>query len=160
MRKALLIGMTLVAGCTTSGTDAEILQGAAQSLQELELTSGTSFGMCAGYCRTELTIDSLLLTLTELSEGGRGAQPLPDRTRTLPLELAEWKRVRSLVDAAALKRLEGVHGCPDCADGGAEWIQIGAGKDSVRVTFQYGDTLTGIAPLQIEIRALRDRFPR
>jgi hypothetical protein len=159
MRKALLIGLTVLAGCTTSGTDAEILQGTAQGLQQLELTSGTSFGMCVGYCRTELEIDSLTITLTEVS-GGRGVEPLPDRTRTLPLTLTEWKRVRSLVDAAAIKRLEGVHGCPDCADGGAEWIQIGAGTDSVRVTFQYGATLAGIAPLQVEIRTLRDRFPR
>jgi hypothetical protein len=77
-----------------------------------------------------------------------------------PLALGDWRRIRALVDPAALKRLEGVHGCPDCADGGAEWIQLGAGNDSVRVTFEYGATLAGIAPLQAEIRALRDRFPR
>jgi hypothetical protein len=158
MRKVLLVGMTMLAGCTTSGTDAEILQGGSQSLQELELSSGTSFGECLGYCRTELSIDSLSLTLTEVPQGW--PPTLPTRTRTLPLTLADWKRVRALVDATALKRLEGVHGCPDCADGGAEWIEIGTRTGAVRVTFEYGAELAGIRPLQVEIRALRDRFPR
>jgi hypothetical protein len=68
--------------------------------------------------------------------------------------------VRSLVDAAALRRLEGVHGCPDCADGGAEWIEIGSAAGPIRVTFEYGATLDGIGALQAELRALRNRFPR
>jgi hypothetical protein len=64
-----------------------------------------------------------------------------------------------LVDTAAIHALEGVHGCPDCADGGAEWIQI-EGADSVRVTFEYGAELGGIEELQREIRELRARFER
>ena len=64
-----------------------------------------------------------------------------------------------MVDVAAITRLEGVHGCPDCADGGAEWIEIDTGSGPIRVTFEFGDTLPGIGPLQAEIRALRERFP-
>jgi hypothetical protein len=54
--------------------------------------------------------------------------------------------------------VEGVHGCPDCADGGAEWVQVRASGDSIRATFEYGATLEPIAALQAEIRALRARF--
>jgi hypothetical protein len=155
--KAWLVGLALaLAACSGAVLDPESLE--SLDARTLELTTGTSFGMCAGYCRTELRVDSLTLTLVEVAQA-RG-EPLPDRTRTLPLSLAEWRRVRSLVDAAALARLEGVHGCPDCADGGAEWIQIGTASGPLRVTFEHGATLAGIGPLQAELRALRERFPR
>jgi hypothetical protein len=123
--------------------------------QPVEITSGTSFGMCAGYCLTELRIDSTSLTLVE--ESWRA--DLPTRTTTLPLDRREWSRFQALVDTAAIRVLEGVHGCPDCADGGAEWIQI-EGVDSVRVTFEYGAELDGIEDLQRGIRELRARFER
>jgi hypothetical protein len=61
------------------------------------------------------------------------------------------------VDTAAFRELEGVHGCPDCADGGAEWIQVET-ADPMRVTFEYGVDLDGIEDLQAEIRELRGRF--
>ena len=119
----------------------------------LELTSGTSFGMCGGYCVTELRIDSVSVTLTETSQ----VMDLPARVRTLPLSPAEWNRLQARVDTAAFRELEGIHGCPDCADGGAEWIQLET-DEPIRVTFEYGAVLEGIAELQDEIRDLRARF--
>jgi hypothetical protein len=155
VRKRWACGVAVVlAACSASVLDPESLE--SLDARTLELTTGTSFGMCAGLCVTELRVDSLELTFTETANRG---EILP-RTRVLPLSLADWKRVRSLVDAAALARLEGVHGCPDCADGGAEWIQIGSVRGPVRVTFEYGATLDGIGPLQAELRSLRARFPR
>lgn len=109
----------------------------------------------AGYCITELRVDSVSITLTEDSHTAE----LPTRVRTLPLERSEWVRLQTLVDTAAVRRLEGVHGCPDCADGGAEWIEIDGGEP-VRVTFEYGAELAGIDELQQAIRDLRSRFPR
>jgi hypothetical protein len=123
--------------------------------QSIEITSGTSFGMCAGYCLTELRIERSAITLVEDSQ----MQDLPTRSRTLPLSVPEWNRLQSLVDSAAFERLEGVHGCPDCADGGAEWIQIET-AEPIRVTFEYGAELDGIDELQAEIRELRNRFER
>ena len=160
MRKAWLAFVPLVlAACTVSVLDPESLEQENAGAATLALTSGTSFGECLGYCRTVLLVDSLTLTFTESPYNGVPTPQLPIRTRTLPLSLADWKRVRGLVDVAALARLEGVHGCPDCADGGAEWIEIGPSTDRVRVTFEHGATLAGIGPLQAELRALRARFP-
>ena len=119
----------------------------------LELTSGTSFGMCGGYCVTELRIDSGSITLTETSQAG----DMPARVRTLPLSRTDWERLRARVDTAAFRALEGVHGCPDCADGGAEWIQLET-TGPIRVTFEFGAVLEEIAELQGEIRELRARF--
>jgi hypothetical protein len=139
------------AACGGEGNQTEVLV----DRRPVEITSGTSFGMCAGYCVTELRIDSTSLTLVE--ESWRA--DLPTRTTTLPLDRREWNRFQALVDTAAIRQLEGVHGTPDCADGGAEWIQI-EGADSVRVTFEYGAELGGIEELQKEIRDLRAGFER
>ena len=33
--------------------------------------------------------------------------------------------------------MDEIIGCPDCADGGAEWIEITSGETSHKVTFEY-----------------------
>jgi hypothetical protein len=114
--------------------------------------SGTSFGMCAGYCSTRLVVDDARATLIETA----WRSELPDRTRTVELTAAERSRFYAAADTAAVHRLAGVHGCPDCADGGAEWITVGRST----VKFDFGKELAGLVPLQREIRALRARFPR
>src|SRR5688572_14323025 len=83
--------------------------------------SGTSFGMCAGYCTTRLVVDGARVTLQEIA----WRSELPDRSRTLELTTAERARFYAALDPAALRSVVGVHGCPDCADGGAEWIELG-----------------------------------
>jgi hypothetical protein len=45
-------------------------------------------------------------------------------------------------------------GCPDCADGGAEWLEI----DGKRVTLEFRSDLEPIRPLLQQVRALRARF--
>ena len=152
MKTIAVWGLLLTfAGCGAQGNQTGVLLDG-----RAVVVGGTSFGMCAGYCVTELRIDSASITLTEDSHMAE----LPTRTRTLPLERSEWLSVQALVDTAALRRLEGVHGCPDCADGGAEWIEIEDGGQEVRVTFEYGAELDGIDELQRAIRDLRSRFPR
>jgi len=124
----------------------------------LELSSGTSFGMCAGYCVTELVVEDSVVRLTERGWPSFNLQP---RVRTLDLSPAEAERIRRLIDVGDFASLEGTHGCPDCADGGAEWIQIRTEEgQTVRVTFEYGDVLEPIAELQAAIRTQRQRFPR
>jgi hypothetical protein len=160
VRTLLILFVSLsAAGCSEVGTEA--LLDETDSFRALVLESGTSFGFCVGYCRTVLVVDSPRVTLTEIHMQyltPTGAQP--DRTRSITLSSSEWSELRASLDVAALKRLAGVHGCPDCADGGAEWIEVQTTGGLVRVTFEYGDVLDGIAPLQAEIRALRARFPR
>jgi hypothetical protein len=146
----LLAGLLLATlACYGSATETE-------SADFSRLSSGTSFGMCAGYCRTELLIDSTSATLTETSWDH--PERLPPRITSLELNAAEWQRIRRQVNPAALTRLAGVHGCPDCADGGAEWIELRTDQALVRVTFEYGQVLNEISGLQAEIRALRGRL--
>lgn len=45
-------------------------------------------------------------------------------------------------------------GCPDCADGGAEFIEIKTDSVTKSVLFEYGDTLKGSEKFVEELREL------
>ena len=149
MRGLILVLASLLAGCTQSANSPETTD------RSIVIANAIYFGFCQGYCYSELTIEGETLRLTDTS---RNPTQFPPRTRTLTLSSGDRVRIDSLLDPTALSALEGVHGCPDCADGGGEWIEIRSGTDSTRVTFEYAATLTPIAPLQAELRALRKRF--
>jgi len=146
---ALAVLLALSAACAPFTTEP-------RGPASLVIAGGTSFNMCYGYCRAELVVDSTSLRLVER---GWDEQRFPVRERTAELAPEEWRHLRSLADLDALRQVEGVHGCPDCADGGAEWVEIRTARDSVRATFEYGSTLAPIADLQTELRALRRHFP-
>ena len=154
LRIPTLLALVVLAACQGAPVNAPADQ--AEAHQPLGLSSGTSFGMCAGYCTTELRLDSATVQLIETS-GGRG-DPQPPRTTSLTLSSTEWSRLVSLVDRAALGSLAGVHGCPDCADGGAEWIELRTASGAVRVTFEFGRPPAAIAALRTEIEAIRARL--
>ena len=121
----------------------------------LVLRSGTSFGMCMGYCVTELTVTQDELRFVEASR-----EPVRERTRRAALAPGEWEEILALANPSALEALPEVIGCPDCADGGAEWVEVEHEGRKRRVTFQYGSTVEGIQPLVDKARELRERFPR
>ena len=153
-RFALLCLLLLATACGPAQIDAPADR--AENHEPLALTAGTSFGMCAGSCTTELRLDSATVHLIE-SGGGRG-EPKPPRARSLTLTAAEWSRLVARLDRAALTALAGVHGCPDCADGGAEWIELRGSTGPVRVTFEHGRPPAGVAPLRAEVEAIRSRL--
>lgn len=113
--------------------------------------SGTSFGMCAGYCvtRLEVTADSV-----HLEERGGRDNP-PPRVRARALTATERAEVEAALRAAELTSAEEVYGCPDCADGGAEWVEVG-GR---RVTFEHGADIRPVRQLARVARTLRASFP-
>jgi hypothetical protein len=74
------------------------------------------------------------------------------------ITLAEWTELRLLADPADLSRVEGTHGCPDCADGGAEWIALRIGSRTIESRFDYGRDFAEIEQLQARLRELRLRF--
>ena len=57
-----------------------------------------------------------------------------------------------------LLEFEDVIGCPDCADGGGEWIEVTFDDTVKRITFEYGDTLEPIQNLIDQMRIIRERF--
>jgi hypothetical protein len=119
------------------------------------IVHGTSFGMCGGYCTSVLEIDGTIARLIETSRDNRN---FPRRILVLQLTAEKAARLRQLADTHALSRVAGTHGCPDCADGGAEWIAIQVQNTTIRTTYDYGLNLDPIAELQAELRSLRQRI--
>ena len=149
LRKLLLVASIALLPACVSPSDTLTTEG-------LVLRSGTSFGMCMGYCVSELTVTPDELLFVETSRDPAQAT----RTRRLPLGPGEWEAILALVHPSDLEALPETIGCPDCADGGAEWIEVEQDGAKRRVTFQYGHDVERIQPLVDKARELRGRFPR
>lgn len=94
---------------------------------------GTSFGMCFGYCTQMVTFtnEKVIKTLTAR----------PNSNLKEKLCSTNWNGFNTLtakVNSQSFMSLEETIGCPDCADGGAEWIEIFTTEGSKKVTYEYG----------------------
>jgi hypothetical protein len=123
-----------------------------------QVVSTTSFGMCVGYCSTQLEISEGQAVLTRTSRGGRGAQELPDQRFTQTLTAEEWVEIAGLAAAAKFDGLPPVIGCPDCADGGAESLTVIGGSAPKTVSFDHGATVEQVQPLLDRVRAIRAKL--
>lgn len=117
---------------------------------------GTSFGMCAGYCTEVLEVDG---ARARLSRSSWQPERFPPRVAEIAVTDDEWRRLADAVDAEAVQGLREVYGCPDCADGGAEFVELETTSLRKRVTFEYGAPPAELRPLTLQLRALRQRFP-
>ena len=122
------------------------------------ISSGTSFGMCRGYCQQSINLTSLPSQLTAAKQANfdQTAYPLVQRSFAFPAP--QWNQVIALVDLKTFRALDDRVGCPDCADGGAEWIQIEGTDGMKRVTFENGRPVKGIEALIDKLRQLRNDY--
>lgn len=116
---------------------------------------GTSFGECGGYCITILTITEDVASYTRSSWF---PTDYPDITEIDYLSDSVWNNLIDAIDIGAFARLDTIIGCPDCADGGSEWIEIIQPDFRKKITFEYGDTLTTIQELVQQVRNIRKQF--
>jgi hypothetical protein len=114
----------------------------------------TSFGFCIGYCKTTLEITSEELVYVEESLRG----DLAPRRRTAPLSSSEWNALVAAVDRRTIEPLPETIGCPDCADGGAESLEVVGADWRKSVTFEHGARMPELQPLLDRVRMLRERF--
>ena len=99
------------------------------------ISYGTSFGECLGYC-----IRSIVITGNEIRFEKSGWEidgSLPDVNESIPMDTTSWTNLLSDIDFEAFFQLDTIIGCPDCTDGGAEWIEIKKEGGIHRVTFEY-----------------------
>ncbi|GAB2548294.1 hypothetical protein [Spirosoma aerophilum] len=120
------------------------------------IRTGTSFGMCAGYCQKDYVLTGVDLTLTTTSNNNPTQYPTKTCQTTISQE--SWNSLRDLVNPDAFKKIPERLGCPDCADGGAEYIELESGDQRHRVTFEYGKTIPGFESLVSALRSQRERF--
>jgi hypothetical protein len=148
LRRLLVVGaITVLGGGCKYPADADLQAGV--------LRWGTSFGMCAGYCKQELAIGSTRLQLTRTSWN---AQQNPPVVQEQTFTEADWRRLLERVDGDRVRGLNEVYGCPDCADGGAEWVEIETPTFKKKITFEYNKPPAELKDAVEALRALRGRF--
>ncbi len=96
---------------------------------------GTSFGECLGYCIRSIEITGLDVEFD--ASGMTVTDKLPDINISGEIFIEDWENLINKIDFLVFRNLEEVMGCPDCNDGGAEWIEITTSELSHKVTFEY-----------------------
>ncbi len=115
---------------------------------------GTSFGMCVGPCRKEMNLVNGDVSFTVFYTEGRGTTGGTPKTYKETLDATLQNSVIKSINYESFKKLDERIGCPDCADGGAEWVEIVKGDSKHKVTFEFGK-----APKEIEslVTILREK---
>lgn len=118
----------------------------------VKIQYGTSFGMCLGYCTQTITLTNGLVSKTVTP---RNEDSLEEKSCSNSFD--GFNALASSIDINAFNQLDEVIGCPDCADGGAEWIGISTSEKTKKVTFEYQNEPEAVADI---IQRLRDQYDR
>ncbi len=122
----------------------------------LKISYGTSFVECLGYCTKTIEASEGEIKLIMTSE----ADSLPTIVFTKSMKSATWDSILSVVDVAEFAMLDNEFGCPDCADGGAEWIAIKADDIEHKVTFEYANEPEALKSYAELLRSLKIYFEK
>lgn len=128
--------------------------------QILSISDGFSFGFCRGYCRRSINITLISNELVALKEPNYEQEAFPPVTKTYPFSTSAWQELISSVSATDFQSLDDRIGCPDCADGGAEWIEVNWTDKTKRVTFENGESIKGFDGLVAQLRDLRNKYTK
>jgi hypothetical protein len=115
---------------------------------------GASFGECIGYCKQDITITSSKI---EYSKSG-WSDTLKTISCNESTDSSTWAELMKEIDPSAFNGLQETIGCPDCADGGAEWIEIESGASKHKVTFEYMNEPVAVKLYIDKLRSLRNKF--
>ena len=124
-------------------------------VDSIQINSGTSYGECWGYCVFELELDNSSALFKASSWGWDPYGELPDLILEDNLNQIVWQQLVDLIDFEYFQSLDDVYGCPDCADGGAEFIEIIYDGVVKLVTFDAYTEIDGIQELTLFLRDLR-----
>ncbi|CAF4760968.1 unnamed protein product, partial [Rotaria sp. Silwood2] len=111
-----------------------------------------------GYCLRSLNVTNVPLQLIALKKPHWNQVNYPTIQREFPFTSIQWQKLIGLLDAEKFQMLDDRIGCPDCADGGAEWIQVNWSKKSKRVIFEYGALVNSIEEFSKNLRVLREQY--
>ena len=120
------------------------------------ISYGTSFGECLGYCvKSTMLTDSII---SFLKSGWNMEGRLPDIYFSRIQNIEDWESLLEEVDFNEFTQLDSIIGCPDCADGGAEWIEIKENGTIYKVIFEYGNEPEAVKPYIEMLRTYLDSF--
>ncbi len=124
--------------------------------QSIRIDTGTSYGECWGYCIYQLILEDGYARFTVY--GWTDDLQFPDLVVEEMLLTVQWNQIMQLIDFEIFVSLDDVYGCPDCADGGAEWIEISMEDHIKRVTFEAYSEVYGIEELTLLLREYREGY--
>ena len=133
----------------------------APEIKEKTLKYGVSFGMCVGPCNRELIYSNGTLNykvITTASRGGGG-----DRTEKIYSETitnTDFTAVQNAISFESFVKLPEIYGCPDCADGGAEYIEMTQGGVTHKVTIEYGSENKDLSTILVKLRKQRESLDK
>ncbi|SOD18390.1 DUF6438 domain-containing protein [Pedobacter xixiisoli] len=120
-----------------------------------EIGYGTSFGMCVGYCLNEVAIiNNGKITFTKRANGINPST----KSCTKTIDESEVNTLKALVNTNEFAKLPEVIGCPDCADGGAEWISLRVEGKVKKVTFEHGKAPNELKELAQKLKGIKESF--
>ena len=118
---------------------------------------GTTSGECIGYCTKELEIAGRHVTF--IATGLKAGRSIPPVRQSLDLTTDELRALERLKKNSSIASLPERVGCPDCNDGGAEWIELPLGARQVkRVTFEKGNPPSELRDLSLWLGKLQEGF--
>ena len=122
----VILLVTVISSCSNESLYRNVVQ----------INYGTSFGMCVGYCKHDVSIDSVY---TSYSCAGWTKELEPTLYKVQTTKSA-WDSVKVLINNKAFFELPATIGCPDCADGGAEWVEVKLLNGTAhKVVFEYNN---------------------
>ena len=122
----------------------------------LIIRTGTSAGMCVGYCAFDYVFNGTSVTLTQSST--RMQSGITPKSCQSTISQADWDALRQSANLDAFSKQPVVIGCPDCTDAGAEYVEIEQGDQKHRVTIPFAQTIPGFEPLLKALRSQRATF--
>lgn len=118
----------------------------------LVIRTGTTFGRCIGYCIHSVQITPEKIEFYQADQRKRR----PKITGTRRISEETWQALTALIELEEFTALPEVVGCPDCDDGGMEWIEISYGDTTKRVEFEYHTSIPKIDGLIKMLREIRE----
>ena len=94
------------------------------SMTDYVINYGTSFGMCVGPCRKEINVVNNAVFFTVYYSEGRGGIGGTPKVFKENLDITLKNVLSKTIDYESFRKLNEIIGCPDCADGGAEWLEV------------------------------------
>ncbi|MEM1134664.1 MAG: hypothetical protein AAGI07_02410 [Bacteroidota bacterium] len=151
-----LLSCTIIMSCTESAIPEEgSLERKADS-NLMTIKSGTKFGFCLGYCFNELIIYPELEASFEKRSNIPNDKDYPTVIVDAVVSQATYDSIANVIDFTAFNNLaDTLSDCLDCADGGAEWIEIIQAGNTKKVVFDAGADVEGFDELLAILRRLR-----
>ena len=122
----------------------------------ITINYGTSFGECVGYCVNKISVTDENITLEKTGWTFEGALPQITQEKEVDSDILE--ELAEEVDLESFFDLDDVLGCPDCADGGAEWIEIVTEEKTHKVMFDYLGEPEELEEIIASLRELYESF--